>query len=881
MSAPCPHRVRHAALRMLLAGLPVAAACGDGTGSQPAREMSKTPLPSGTLAVLSCTARVAAGDVVCEPAPAPAAHGNGRRDDLRVLGGQGTYVRLASSGVAYDAGAQVLSFDVTVQNLATLGFATADGLARHDQGVRVFFAGGPTVVEGTSQNPVTVLNHDGTAGYTAASQTYFQYGGKLGGVDQAHLGADGVLATGETSTSKTWRIGVENTVTRFTFTLYVATRMPPGAVASAAPRVTSISPATLVPGAEATLTGANFNAKAASNTVTIGGVAATVTGGGPTSLTVTVPCAASGPLPIQVTQGAMKGAAFTHPLQANVRTLAPGQSVIVTDPAQVECNELAAAGGPARYTVAVYNTSSSPDAAVAVQVSGDGSASPPPLTALRAPRVAEPASDPLVTPFTRAMGARHLQVMEAGRRQATRLRERFRDDPRMRASRAAAVTEPPVTRSFHVGDITSPDYCNVGFTVNATRVYLGGKIAIYEDDATPAAFKVASNPAMQEYYNRIGSQFDSHMYPLVRDHFGDPLARDAATDNNGVLVALFSPILNNQFAGLAAGFVSYCDQFPNAPGNATSNFGEYFYAYLPTTAGTGYYSGFTADQWYWTIRDVFIHETKHVASAAARVVNGAPFEAGWLEEGTARNAEELWARHATDLAPWKANTGYGSLAAPGSVFCAIRPLSATCLAANPRRPSLDMYTHFASLYTAIDSTNSTLLSPFGPTPYDNNSYFYATSWSLVRYASDRYGASDEGFLTALNQSSNTGTANLAARAGVSIDQLLGGWALALAADDYPGLAAPGADIRLDTWNLRAIYGGLAKDLPGSFRTYPARGASVAFGSLAPFEVSPLHGGGVFTFDLSGTQAAPQLVRLRGSSGAPLPSTVRVAIARVQ
>jgi hypothetical protein len=865
-------------LRLLLAGLPVLAACGDGTGSG-ARSVDDLPVPRGTVAVLSCTARVAPAGVVCEAASPPAPQG-GARASLHLLGGQGTYVRLASSNVAYNGGTQVLSFDVAVQNLATLAFATADGATRHDQGVQVFFAAPPSTTGGSGT--VTVANATGQATFTAGGQDYFQYGGKLGGVDQGELGADGILATGEVSSARTWQMNVPASATAFTFQLYVATQTPAGAIASAAPQVTSISPATLVPGGSATLTGTRFNATPASNTVTIGGVAAAVTGGGATSLNVTVPCAVSGAVPVQVTQGGMKGAAFSHPLQGNVRTLAPGQSVIVTDAAQAGCNELASAGGAARYTVAVFNDNPSPGASAAVQVSGDAAAQAPPLPALpalRAPAVVQHAAGPLTTPFTAAAGARHLEVMENGRRQAELLRARFRGDARMRAVQAA-VTAPPATRTFHVANINSPSFCDVGYSVSATRVYLGSKVAIYEDDATPAAFKAGSNPAMQDYYNRIGGQFDSDMYPIITNNFGDPLARDAATDNNGVLVALFTPIVNNQFPGVA-GFVSYCDQFPNAPGNSTSNFGEYFYAYQPTAPGTGYFVGLTADQWYWFIRDVFIHETKHVASAVARVVNGAPFEVSWLEEGTARHAEEQWSRTATDAAAWKANTGYGSAAAPASVYCAVRPTSAPCLAGNARRPSLDMYNHFSTLYTAIDSTNASILSPFGPTPYDNASYFYAMSWSLVRYADDRYGASDGGFLTALNQANNTGTANLAARAGVSVDQLLGGWALALAADDYPGLASPGADMRLDSWNLRAIYGGLHTDYPGSFLAYPRRAASFGFGALGSLEVSPLQGGGVFTFDLSGTQSAPQLVRLLGAGGSALPSTVRVAIARVQ
>src|SRR5690606_16145410 len=111
-------------------------------------------------------------------------------------------------------------------------------------------------------------------------------------------------------------------------------------------------------------------------------------------------------------------------------------------------------------------------------------------------------------------------------------------------------------------------------------------------DATPTAFTAASNATMALNYQRIGDQFNDDMEPIIRQNFGDILRRDAVTDNNGVLVALFTPRINNSFSGVA-GFVVSCDQYPNDdtanPGvggpytttggsNGASNFGEFFYA---------------------------------------------------------------------------------------------------------------------------------------------------------------------------------------------------------------------------------------------------------------------------------------------------------------
>src|SRR5690606_33394761 len=124
-----------------------------------------------------------------------------------------------------------------------------------------------------------------------------------------------------------------------------------------------------------------------------------------------------------------------------------------------------------------------------------------------------------------------------------------------------------------------------------------------------------------------------------------------------------SPAVNTYLAGVA-GFTSMCDQFPNDAGNTASNFGEIIYLYQPIVDATGYANN-TPDNWYRTIRSTVVHELKHLASYAARIANGAPSqESVWLEEGTARLAEELWGRQVVDDLPWKGNHGYGSSSNP-------------------------------------------------------------------------------------------------------------------------------------------------------------------------------------------------------------------------
>jgi IPT/TIG domain len=878
-----------------VAMLALAAACVD-DGATPPTSI-RAPGQDGLLAVLQCEVQVADAALSCVEASGSAgsasvAPGSGPSLEQRTFAGQGSLVRLANSGNATAAG--VFSMNVTVQNLANLVMGSADGATPHAEGVRVFFSTLPAVSTGSGN--VAVANATGTAMFTEADQPYFQYGG----TDQTELGGDGILSSAETSAAKSWQFNIDPTVTSFSFAVQVRTETGPGELATVAPQVTSVSVPTLVPGQAATLTGNNFSATPGNNTVTVGGVAATVTGATATTLDIVVPCTSSGSSAVQVRQGGMTGVAIAANVQVPQRTLAVGEVVYVSSSAEVGCNEIMPSGGESRYVMSVYSASTAPGSNAAFQISGDPAGADAGIVqgdamsqALIAPQGAPRWQLNQVTDEQR-----HFSLLEKNRQQYEIGRAQMARNPRMRPSTGVVhrdPVEPPVTRTFRVSNINSSQICRDFYVVAATRVYYNGKIAIYEDDATPADFKAGSNATMADYYQRIGNQFNADMEPVIRNNFGDVLRRDVETDNNGVLVALFTPRINNTFSGVA-GFVVSCDQFPNddtspepAVGGpytgtgtfAASNHGEFFYAYQPTAVGTGY-STFTPDQWYRTVRSTFIHETKHVASMAARYANDAPsFEASWLEEGTARHSEELWMRNAVDNVAWKANTGYGSASNPINVYCDVRPGFPEC-DANSRRPASIMQRHFTSLYTHLFGTNARLLSPFGATPSDNASYWYAISWSLARYAIDRYGTSDAAFLTALTQSTTSGATNLAGRAGVPIDRLLGGWSLSLAVDDYPGLTSPSADVQMPTWNFRSIYAGLNTDFPNNYTLpYPQVPTSLTFGNFTQPAVTTLRGGGSLWYQISGNHVKPQLVRLRSSTGGTVPTDLRLAITRVQ
>ncbi|MEO8000183.1 MAG: hypothetical protein ABI852_22225, partial [Gemmatimonadaceae bacterium] len=331
----------------------------------------------------------------------------------------------------------------------------------------------------------------------------------------------------------------------------------------------------------------------------------------------------------------------------------------------------------------------------------------------------------------------------------------------------------------------------------------------------------------------------------------------------------------------AAAYVTSCDQFPRtvSPG---SNFGEVFYGSVPVSAGSNVNSVNFPDGWFYFMARTVVHEVKHIVSLSARVQNNAPSaEQSWLEEGTARHAEEMWIRESLHHVNWKANTGFGA-AANNGIYCDFHPLDATCNAFDLlRRPSYGMRRQFNEI-------RDKLLSPWDWSPYGDGtsqagSVFYQTTWSLVRYTIDRYATSEPAFFKAMINSLSTGTTNLSALAGVPMDQLIGGWGLALFADDYPGLTNASADLKFQTWNLRNIYQGLnaSPNWVGRFPTaFPIQPVQLAFGTFT----SPrngLRGGAHSYYEISGSALATQLIQLRGAAGTLPSANLRIAIARLQ
>lgn len=638
----------------------------------------------------------------------------------------------------------------------------------------------------------------------------------------------------------------------------------------AAPVISGILPATLIPGAIAIIAGTGFSPIPTENTVSVQGVLASVLSASAAQLQVIVPCVNTGTQEVRLSSAGKPAEPIAHPVATTQRALAVGQALVVTDAAGSACNEISFGGAGGRYLVTVFSNATSANALADFALHGN----PAPAAAVahlvasgpRAPAAIGPEEELLA-----AWDAAHFRILEQNRAILEAVGPREREA--MQAAPQAVSPLPAVgdlrTLNFAFGQGCSgtPDL------VAARAVYVGSRAIIWEDEAN--TLQTGAHPDYADFMTRLGQIYDQDQHAIIADHFGDPLRRDL--DGDGRVHMLFTQRVNS----IAAAFVTSCDQLPPASA-PTSNFGEFFYGRVPTVAGSNPGSTTLPDGWFSFMMRTVVHEVKHIASHAARFANNAPvFEQSWLEEGTARHAEELWARKHLHQVQWKANTGFGTAAGNG-VYCDFHVTDATCNANDPlRRPSWGVRRQFNEFRNRLLEPWN--WSPFGDGNGQSGSVFYQVSWSLVRYAIDRFGASEAAFLGDLNQSNTNGVNNLLARAGVSLEELLGGWGLALFADDYPGLMVQNPVLQFATWDLRSIYAGL-NNSPSWSAAYPSpfllTPVQLPVGSFTT-QRTGIRGGAHAYYEMVGTPGAVQLLNLRALNGAGPSPSLRVAIARLQ
>jgi len=559
------------------------------------------------------------------------------------------------------------------------------------------------------------------------------------------------------------------------------------------------------------------------------------------------------------------------PLVTSTRLqLAKGESVNLLDASQVRCTELAAptGNGQAKYVVAVINTSQSPASTAAFELRGTGTGglagraatvrSAAAQTTRAQSALLVDASRALIAPRVRSLrmpavdgqdGAAHARYLETQRAISARYGSpapTWRRAPKRQTAALAQATAlgDTVTMKALYGSCTS------GRDVRARVVYTGARAVILEDITAPRA------GTMDIEYQRIGDEYDRVQYPLMVANVGDPLTMNSTMGGDGKVTMLFTKYVNDSLPGIA-GYVSACNFYPRST-FAASNQDEVIYGRVTNAAEA-------PAEWRRSIRGTVIHESKHLASFSIRFVEGTPFEETWLEESTGRIAEELYSRTFSSAGAWRANVSFAQSVGCEIAQCDDRPLM--------------MWKHFSVLHNYLRGVDT--LTPLGSTA-SGDFTFYASGWSLVRWAIDQYASNEGDWLKAVVRGGQlTGLSNLSQRTGRPPGEMLADWALAQAVDDLPDFASARPQLRLLSWNQGDVFSGLATAFPGAFEAKPLQQRRMSFGAFV-LPVARLRAFSTSYFSFDGAQVGSQLLELRGEAGAAMaPASLRVAVVRVE
>ena len=672
-----------------------------------------------------------------------------------------------------------------------------------------------------------------------------------------------------------------------------------------APTIAGVSPATMVPGAAATLNGTNFATDLVNNVVRVNGVQATITAATATAISFIVPpatalpCTPTGPVPISVSVAgdSIPGQAVLS--MATQRTLAVGESMLLTGASEVGCNEFPVNNGT--YIVTAFNYGATAASTASFQLVGAALASSSsallkPATTYALGAQLAPSAGPLATVAASTRDQR-LAIGHAAALQSSMDFMRTHPNQRaaMRAKRAreraayaragvnynAAVDAPPaVGDKFWKRMMKTFGNYNTYDSVRVRVVYVGPKLIIMEDSLSPVA------GTMDNEYQAIGTEFDRDMFGYL-SNFGDPLVLDSEYDNNGRVIAIFSKKVNDYTIGSGGsllGFVTSCDFSPQSyPPNQSfacppSNEGEYFYAFVPNPSGTGNGSWSVAD-WRHYVRGTLLHEFKHVVMFAERIYRDAQSgEAGWLEEATAQQATELWARKLYGNKGQRADIQWSD----GIICDYVRPPDTRFGCADPVEAIAHhmgfLYRHYAS-----NESKSIINS--------SDNVIYGSSWLFARWVTDTYGGPDEGvFLRSLVQQQNDiGITNLQNRTGKTWAEMMGYFSIAAASDNYPQGTINDPRARIASWNTRDIFSNMSASLrfsDGSLaypKSWPINVRATSFGTFpsTTSNVFSLPGGGFAAWELSGAQTLPQALGIRNLTGGAPPANVGLGIVRVK
>jgi hypothetical protein len=565
--------------------------------------------------------------------------------------------------------------------------------------------------------------------------------------------------------------------------------------------ITAISPAELVEGGVATITGHGFKSFASLNTVLIAGTAATVTASTATELRITVPslCRPTGPVEVRVRVGTASTDPVSHPLRSSAEPvqLAPGAMAVVGAP-DPYCLQFEASAADEQYLVGVQSTSEDVASMIGLRVRGvpDPGAGALALAPARAP-------EPIHAGTAGRLPVDRLGVLLARHREAE-LHLRVREAALARTGRAsieamrraasetglvpAAVPRVGERLPIRVPDRLGSDICTEFIEVTGVVRHVGQRGILVVDEANPGGG--FSDAQLAE----IARSFDQDIHPLLTEQFGAPLD----LDGNGRVIVVLTRKLNEWMTQLGVlGFVTSIDLVPRAT-CPSSNQGEYYYSIAPDPEGTVGSPLSTSDA-FELARLLIAHETTHIIQFGRRAAF--PGATGhlprWQAEGQAMLAEEIVSFR---LRGRTTGANYG----PEVLFDE-----------DPQawhgRAFGDLFGYYGFRTPTQRVSGAPEQCSFLGVPDEGNkgpcigNMAYGVSWAFLRWLSDQFGPAlggEAAMHQAIIENSNTGFATIESVVGHPRSRLLAWWAASLGVDDR----VPGADSRLTwtSWDLAAI-----------------------------------------------------------------------------
>ena len=329
---------------------------------------------------------------------------------------------------------------------------------------------------------------------------------------------------------------------------------------------------------------------------------------------------------------------------------------------------------------------------------------------------------------------------------------------------------PPVLGSLRTFQVCANYDCSVFDAVVGQVQAVGPDVAIYVDTTAPAGGFGAAG------YDSLQQAFETHVFAVDTGAFGGV----SDVDSNGVVLVLMTNVINQlvsaqecETGGFVAGFFYPGDLDPQA--RTQYNDGELFYTLVPDPTGELSCSH-TVDDVATLLPSTFAHELQHMISFNQHVlVRNGPLEDLWLDESLSSLGEELSAR---SYLPDTTTFSYGMF---GDLY--------------------DAYFYYVSPPDHfLLQTSDTLLPDFG------------AGWLYLRYLVDQFGA---GLTRSLEETSLTGTANVAAQTGLPFATTAERWALANYVSDLPGFA-PAPELQYTSWSFRGIFGSFYSQDPYDF-----------------------------------------------------------------